>query len=181
MSTRYWSTGWLNGILAPSALLAALLLAACGQQTGPSGGATGGQAPGPGAPGAAAPTAAPTPAEKAAPMIDLTVGVRDDTRLGKILVDAAGKTLYTFDRDEKGKSNCTGNCLTNWPALTASGDPKKPSDLPGELETITRPEGAQQVMYNDMPLYYYAQDSAPTDTKGDGVGGVWHVVKVEPN
>ena len=43
-----------------------------------------------------------------------------DTSKGKALVDAKGLTLYTFDRDATGKSNCNGACATNWPPLTAA-------------------------------------------------------------
>jgi hypothetical protein len=36
-----------------------------------------------------------------------------------VLVDGSGRTLYTFDKDAPGKSNCTGGCLAAWPAFTA--------------------------------------------------------------
>ena len=38
------------------------------------------------------------------------------TALGKVLADDQGKTLYFFAGDVDGKANCTGGCLTNWPA-----------------------------------------------------------------
>ena len=35
------------------------------------------------------------------------------------LTNAAGMTLYTFDKDSAGKSVCNGACATNWPPLMA--------------------------------------------------------------
>ncbi|MFY8042928.1 MAG: hypothetical protein ACOVOD_08365, partial [Rhodoferax sp.] len=29
-----------------------------------------------------------------------------------VLADAAGRTVYIFDKDTPGKSNCSGGCLT---------------------------------------------------------------------
>jgi predicted lipoprotein with Yx(FWY)xxD motif len=93
-----------------------------------------------------------------------------------------GKTLYTFDRDEDGKSNCSGDCAGNWPALTttsaddiALGDGLDDEDF----ATITRDDGTLQVTYYGAPLYFFIGDSAPGDTNGDGVGGVWHLAMPE--
>jgi predicted lipoprotein with Yx(FWY)xxD motif len=63
-----------------------------------------------------------------------------DTASGKVLTDAKGMTLYTFDRDAPGKSNCNGQCAQNWPPLLASAD-AKPS---GKWSVITRDDGAKQ-------------------------------------
>lgn len=105
------------------------------------------------------------------------IQVRDDARLGKILVDATGKTLYRYDADGKGTSNCTGGCTQTWlPLLLPTGDPKEPDGLPGELEMLTRPDGGRQVMYNDAPLYRFAGDTQTSDAKGDSPNGPWHVV-----
>ena len=58
-----------------------------------------------------------------------------------------------------------------------TGAPPKPAGANGTLATITRDDGTMQVTYNGMPLYGFAADKAPGDTKGDGVGGVWSVAK----
>ena len=55
---------------------------------------------------------------------DVVINVVTDPKLGKILVDSKGMTLYAFTKDEANKSNCTGGCLTNWPPLLTSGSPK---------------------------------------------------------
>ena len=98
---------------------------------------------------------------------------------GQYMVDANGMTLYTFDRDELDKSNCSGRCLENWPALTVESADALTADpaIPGEFGTITREDdGATQVTYNGQPLYYWLHDEAPGDMTGEDVGHVWWIV-----
>ncbi|HEV2067299.1 MAG TPA: hypothetical protein VGR08_10710 [Thermomicrobiales bacterium] len=109
-----------------------------------------------------------------------TVATSDTPELGTFLTDAEGRTLYMFTRDEPGTSNCSGDCLANWPAFAAEEPLTLPDGVPGELTQITREDGSQQVAYNDMPLYYYAADTAAGDTTGQGVGDVWFVVTPAP-
>jgi predicted lipoprotein with Yx(FWY)xxD motif len=45
-------------------------------------------------------------------------------KLGRILVDSRGRTLYLFGKDRSGRSACTGKCATFWPPLIASGTPR---------------------------------------------------------
>jgi predicted lipoprotein with Yx(FWY)xxD motif len=94
-----------------------------------------------------------------------------DTSKGKALVDAKGLTLYTFDRDATGKSNCNGACATNWPPLLAGAD-AKPS---GDWTIVTRDDGGKQWAYKGKPLYEFAKDTKPGDVTGDGVNSVWHI------
>ena len=100
----------------------------------------------------------------------------NDPKLGDFLVDAKGMTLYMYNKDTPGVSNCVGSCLTAWPALAATTDMLAGAGVPGKLGSITRADGAKQVTYNDMPLYYYGGDKAPGDTTGQGVGGVWYMM-----
>jgi predicted lipoprotein with Yx(FWY)xxD motif len=92
--------------------------------------------------------------------------------LGTLMVAASNDmTLYTFTKDVagSGKSNCTGGCLTAWPALTipAGATPTGDSTVTGQLGTIVRTDtGATQVTYNGLPLYFFQNDSAPGDTNG---------------
>ena len=102
--------------------------------------------------------------------------VRDDPKLGKILVGGTGMTLYRYTKDGVNASACAGQCANNWPPLAASDNPTLADGVPGKLGTITRGDGIKQVTYNGMPLYYYAKDSEPGDTTGQGVGSVWYVV-----
>ena len=103
----------------------------------------------------------------------------EDAKLGKILVDGKGMVLYIFDKDVMDKSNCTGDCLKNWPPLTASDEAVKPTAGDGvtaELGVIKRDDGTYQVTINGMPAYYYAKDTKADESSGQGVGDVWWVV-----
>jgi predicted lipoprotein with Yx(FWY)xxD motif len=107
-----------------------------------------------------------------------------DSALGKILSDTAGMTLYTFKNDipGSGKSACAGGCATTWPPLTTSATTiAAPVGVTGALATIARDDGTKQVTYQGRPLYHYAADKAPGDTTGEGVGGVWSAVKLQPS
>jgi predicted lipoprotein with Yx(FWY)xxD motif len=82
-----------------------------------------------------------------------TVQVRR-TRLGKILVDSRGRTLYLFKKDTGGKSRCSGSCAVNWPPLLATGRPRAGNDVKAsKLATTRRSNGKTQVVYNGHPLY----------------------------
>jgi predicted lipoprotein with Yx(FWY)xxD motif len=94
-----------------------------------------------------------------------------DTAKGKALVDGKGMTLYVFDRDAAGVSNCNGVCATNWPPLAAAGDAKGPTPW----TVITRSDGGKQWAYNGKPVYGFSKDAQPGDVKGDGLNGVWHI------
>ena len=111
-----------------------------------------------------------------------TLKYAETADLGTFLVDSEGMTLYVFNNDTPGTSNCAGTCITNWPPLTVTEGtvPTLPSDITGTLDVITRPDDGMQVTYNDMPLYYYAQDTQPGDTNGQGLNDVWFVVPVTP-
>ncbi len=111
-------------------------------------------------------------------MGDHTVAVATEGDHAPYLVDGAGMTLYLFTNDTEGVSNCTGDCLTNWPPLrVAEGEePTAGEGVTGELAVIERSDGGRQVTYNGMPLYYWQADQAPGDTTGHEVGGVWFVV-----
>jgi predicted lipoprotein with Yx(FWY)xxD motif len=96
-----------------------------------------------------------------------------DTKAGKVWTDDKGMTLYTFDKDEKGKTNCYDACATNWPPFKAAADAKPE----GEWTIIDRTDGTKMWAYDGKPLYTFASDTKAGDVTGDGVGGVWHVAK----
>ncbi len=87
-----------------------------------------------------------------------------------VLTDAKGMTLYTFDKDQSGKSVCNGNCAKNWPPLMADAG----SMSMGDWTVITRDDGSKQWAYKGKALYTWIKDTKPGETTGDGVGGVWH-------
>jgi predicted lipoprotein with Yx(FWY)xxD motif len=103
-----------------------------------------------------------------------------ETDLGTILTGPDGLTLYAFGADEGSESTCYDDCAAAWPALTVSGDPAAGSGVDAAmLGTTERTDGTVQVTYGGHPLYYFAEDSAPGDTNGQGVGDVWYVVSPE--
>ncbi|HEY7268733.1 MAG TPA: cupredoxin domain-containing protein [Dehalococcoidia bacterium] len=107
-----------------------------------------------------------------------TVKVGQSATLGPVLTNSAGLTLYTFKNDvpNSGKSVVNGNTAVVWPPLIlAGGTPVKPAGLTGDLTLITRDDGSKQVAYKGQPLYVYSKDTAPGDTNGQNVGGVWLV------
>jgi predicted lipoprotein with Yx(FWY)xxD motif len=90
-----------------------------------------------------------------------------------LLVAANGMTLYTFDKDQKNKSNCDGGCLKAWPALLAGDDTK----VSGEFGFILRNDGSKQVALDGKPLYFYVGDQKVGDITGDGAAGTWRAVR----
>ena len=89
-----------------------------------------------------------------------------------ILANASGLTVYTYDPDKPGVSNCNGGCAKAWPpVLVASG-----TVLTAPLGVTIRQDGTTQVTYEGHPVYTYVGDSASGQTNGDGLGGIWHIV-----
>ena len=94
-----------------------------------------------------------------------------DTAKGKALVDGKSMTLYIFDRDTSGTSNCSGQCAVNWPPLAAAADAK----ASGQWTVIARSDGGKQWAYKGKPLYTFSKDTKPGEANGDGVNSVWHI------
>lgn len=90
-----------------------------------------------------------------------------------ILTSRDGRTLYTFDKDQPGRSHCTGGCLAAWPAFTVAN----PALAGGDFSIVTRDDGTQQWAHKGRPLYFFAGDAKPGDANGDKQGGVWHVIR----
>jgi predicted lipoprotein with Yx(FWY)xxD motif len=90
-----------------------------------------------------------------------------------MMVDSQGFTLYSFDKDSKGKSNCNDACAAAWPPATAPADAKST----GDFSVVTRADGSKQWAFQGMPLYRFAGDRKPGDATGDNQGGVWHIVR----
>ena len=88
-----------------------------------------------------------------------------------LLVDSAGKALYSSDQEKSGKVACSGGCTSIWLPLKApgEGDPTAGDGVSGELDTVKRPDGSRQVTLDGRPLYRFAQDSAPGKATGDEV------------
>lgn len=94
-----------------------------------------------------------------------------------ILGDAKGKSLYTTDKDAVGKSSCVDACATTRPPLVAPADAKAFADW----SVVSRADGVKQWAYQGKPLYTFAQDAKPGETKGDKVDNVWNVLAYAPD
>jgi predicted lipoprotein with Yx(FWY)xxD motif/plastocyanin len=106
-----------------------------------------------------------------------TITVKHDEKLGDILADSKGMTVYLFTKDTKeNESTCVDKCLAAWPPVTATGDVTLASGVEGTLTTFKRADGTMQVAYNGIPLYYFAKDKDDEDAYGQNVGGVWFAV-----
>lgn len=83
--------------------------------------------------------------------------------------------LYTFDRDQVGRSVCNGPCATAWPPLAATAQ----SAAVGEWSVVKRDDGTLQWALRGRPVYTFAKD-APEKATGDGRGGAWRLVPSIP-
>jgi predicted lipoprotein with Yx(FWY)xxD motif len=147
-----------RAFLGMSMLLVALIAVACGSASSTSTGSSGGT----------------TPSSSAA--IIKTTSATVNGQSVTILTNAQGMTLYYLKPDTATTSNCAGTCASNWPPLvfTSSGSPPSANALPGTLSVVTDANG-QQVEYNGHMLYRFSGDTAPGQTNGEGIKGVWFV------
>jgi predicted lipoprotein with Yx(FWY)xxD motif len=114
-----------------------------------------------------------------------TVGVAANGKLGKVLVDSAGRTVYLFKADTGSKSMCSGGCVAEWPPVTTSGKPTAGTGVTAsKLGTTARSDGSEQVTYNGHPLYTFVGDSKAGDAAGQGLndfGASWWAVSPAGN
>jgi len=109
-------------------------------------------------------------------------------RLRLVFADREALTLYTYDKDEPGKSNCVGECATTWPpALVTEGA------VPlGEWTVVNRADGVKQWAFRGRPLYTYVKDAPPPEgsmasfmggggSAGHGIDNVWNIFEVRPS
>jgi predicted lipoprotein with Yx(FWY)xxD motif len=144
-------------LLIAGAITSAMLAAACG--------------------GSNSPSAAASPSSSSAPA---TVAVATNSKLGQILVDGAGRTLYLFVADTGSTSTCSGGCAQYWPPLLTNGAPQAGTGANASLlSTTKRTDGTTEVTYGGHPLYYVITDHNPGDASGQAVnnyGALWYVV-----
>ena len=117
---------------------------------------------------------------------ETTVSALEVDRYGQILVsgfgDKKGYSLYTFDNDEPGVSNCDENCISAWPPLlvdSLESDLYLGAGLTGELGVMSLEDETYQVTYNGQPLYYFSGDEEVGDTNGHGNNDVWWLVLLD--
>ncbi|MEU8530824.1 SCO0930 family lipoprotein [Streptomyces sp. NPDC048629] len=143
-------------------VVAAMVTAACGTER-PAGQGGAAAVGAPAQPAAGPPGRAPG-----------RLAVWPSKELGKVLTDSAGFTLYRFDKDTAApsKSVCDGDCAKAWPPVPAGATAPAGVD-PKVLGSVTRADGTKQLTVGGWPMYRFAQDKAPRDVKGQGVGGTW--------
>ncbi len=115
------------------------------------------------------------------PTVAAVIKTTDNPTLGKILVDANGKTVYTLTNGGAAVA-CTGGCLSAWPPVTLPSGTSTATGGAGVTGlTVVTTSAGKQVADKGLPLYTFVNDTAPGDAKGDGLssfGGTWRVVKV---
>ncbi|VAV91432.1 Orf21; putative lipoprotein [hydrothermal vent metagenome] len=89
------------------------------------------------------------------------------------LTNAGGMTLYTFDKDKPGASNCNGGCAKKWPPVGA----ETAGLVEDDCTVITRKDGSLQWAYKGAPFCAWIRDAKAGQTSGDGLSGKWHTVK----
>ena len=116
------------------------------------------------------------------PFYSLLVRTKSPTGATLFLADPAGRTVYSFTEDTVGTAStppvsaCTGSCLTTWTLFVANGTVTPTGVDATKLTTLTRPDGNMQSAFDGHPLYYFANDTLPGETNGDGFMGLWNVV-----
>src|SRR6266851_2306267 len=125
--------------------------------------------------GSSSPSKSASPSPAAA-----TIAVATNSKLGQILVDGKGITVYLFVHDTGTASTCYTSCAQIWPPLLTSGPPQAGTGATASLlGTTTRTDGKVEATYAGHPLYYFVQDKQPGDATGqgvDGFGGLWWVL-----
>ena len=157
-------------------VIALTVLAGCGNGAASSAG--GGEQP------AQAPAADPqddarakkADAAKRAAGVTVTLG---DSEFGRMLFSSEQQAIYIFERDDRDRSNCYGECAEAWPPVVTEGSPVAGEGVDGTLlGTTKRRDGTTQVTYAGKPLYFYAHEG-PGEVRCHDVnlnGGFWWAV-----
>jgi len=153
------------------ALIAMLAIAGCGSSNDSSSSSSGG------AYGSGEESTKPASAEGTAAVVTAASA----PKLGKIIVDSKGFTLYDFHKDKGTTPACYGGCAQVWPPLITEGKPQAGEGATAsKLGTTERKDGTTQVTYAGHPLYTYVQDKKPGDTTGNdftSFGGEWYALQ----
>lgn len=108
------------------------------------------------------------------------IAVATNAKLGSILVDDKGMTIYLFVADTGKESTCYTNCAAIWPPVLTDGAPQAGTGAQASLlGTTTRTDGKVEVTYAGHPLYYFVKDKAAGDVTGQGINGfgaLWWVL-----
>lgn len=144
-------------LVLPAAAAAAVALVACGSPSTPS--------------------AASSPGSSTAAAAALSVRTAE-IGSATLLTNAKGFTLYAFSPDTSTTSKCVGMCAQVWPPVPG---PVNAAGVKGTFSTINRADGTTQATFDGHPLYTYVGDTAPGQTKGNGIKGLWSEVTTPGN
>ncbi|TML59866.1 MAG: hypothetical protein E6G22_12320 [Actinobacteria bacterium] len=110
------------------------------------------------------------------------ISTRKLPKLGTVLVNSKGRTLYMFVPDKRKRVTCVGSCAAAWPpsklpkgAKAVAAGKAKASLLGSDRD----PAGGRVVTYDKWPLYTYIGDRAAGQAKGQALnlnGGLWYVL-----
>src|SRR5258708_5902310 len=147
-----------------------MFIAACGSYTTTGGGPYGSGSTNPPA------TTPPTTGGSSSSAVVQTANVTVKGQSEMALTDAQRKTLYYFTADSATQSACSSSCAQMWPPLlfAGSGAPSSSTSLAGKLSVQMDANGSQ-IEYNGHPLYTFSGDTAPGQTNGEGLFGMWFV------
>jgi predicted lipoprotein with Yx(FWY)xxD motif len=139
--------------------------------------------------GASSPSSNPA---KSSTLVPTTTGVSSAARaqiatrilprLGTVLTNGQGHTLYLFIPDNGRQVTCVSTCAQIWPPVKlANGQQPVVSGQakPSLAGSDPDPEGGRVVTYAGWPLYTYIGDSTPGSATGQGLnanGGLWYVL-----
>jgi predicted lipoprotein with Yx(FWY)xxD motif len=102
-------------------------------------------------------------------------------KLGMVLVDSNGMTLYDFHKDKGTTSSCYGPCAEGWPPMLTEGEPTVGNGATAsKLGTTERKDGTMQVTYAGHPLYTFVEDKKPGEANGNDTsafGAQWYALK----
>ncbi len=82
-------------------------------------------------------------------------------------------SLYTYENDAFGVSNCYDECAKSWPPAVLDANTK----LGKNYSLIKRTDGTWQAAFKGQPLYLSVRDKKVGETNGDGVGNVWFLAR----
>ena len=110
------------------------------------------------------------------PPIGTTVLIVQHSNLGWVMARADGLVVYTYAKDSKnGAPTCTGSCASVWAPVTGMPKAGPADNFPDSFGVVIGAGGKKVITYNGYPLYTYV-GAPPLSTKGNGIGGVWHVI-----
>jgi predicted lipoprotein with Yx(FWY)xxD motif len=93
--------------------------------------------------------------------------------------------VYTYSKDTKDHSTCTGTCAVDWPPVLTTAPPQAGTGVTGKVGELKRADGTTQLTYGGKPLYFYSEEvpqltptgspaNPATTGSGNGLSGPGH-------